>query len=315
MKITADMRGGMLIAVVIAIMILGAIAAGLAALVSSGARTSADHSLSVQAFYLAETGFEWAAAELQKNYDPNLEWGDACQNLNTTPAQPVEDAGYFEITAEENEGCKITVFGWTGGPDLENATASRRLEGTIPSQIITGSDGGGDNIFDDSGNWKGGGANVDFENGSMILQRPGGQGQGQGGQGNTNTHADATDILTENFTNGELIFFMTYISWDPLSANDIFSIELQDIECQVYLPDLTSDDCNIRTDLLNYGYNLIVELGDGINADDINNITLNIDWGNGGAQEVILADGCIGTQEHCLGASEPQNPIENDWEE
>ena len=316
MKRIADPQGGMLIAVVIAMMILGAIGAGLAALVSTGARSSAGHSLSIQAFYLAETGFEWAAAELQKSYDNGMQWQDACQALNHDP-QPVEDKGYFSVTGSgpANDACQLTVLGWTGGPDPENASASRRLDGGIPKQIITGQTGPGDNIYDDGGNWQGGGANVDFENGAMRLQRPGGQ-----GQGNTNTRANATDILSEDFTSGQMIYFVSGIGWDALPANEEFIIELQmqgqaDIECVVQLPSLSSP-CTAPSGPLDDPYDLVLELGENINAADINRIIVKIDWGTGATDEVVLENGCIGTEGHCLGNSEPQDPVDDGtWQE
>lgn len=316
-------RGSALIPVIIAIMILGAIGAGLASLVSSGFRSTADHSLSIQALYLAESGFEWAAAELQEVHGQGSEWEETCNNLSSDyEPQQIDDAGYFNIiesgVTTGPRACKIKILGLTGDSEPADASASRRLEAKIRQGVIEGSAESESNIFDNENDWSGVGANVNFEDGAMILERPGG-GQGKGG-GNTNTKADGRNIIEEQFESGDTVYFAANTGWDDTPVDEVFSIDLKingqsDINCDMNLPSLDSD-CSVTSGPLDDEYNTVLKLGDNINAENIEKITLEVDWGGGDTEEVILENGCIGTEEYCLGNTEPQNPVEDgSWEE
>jgi hypothetical protein len=138
-------KGSVLIIVITGITIITAIGAGLAAMVGSGARTGANHSLSVQARYAAESGFEWAGSELKKSSD----WTVLCPNLASHGELPVNIGGQASFTIVQSElyptsgtpqGCEVTVIGWIGS-DEDNPLAKRQLVGKVPIGFIENSGG------------------------------------------------------------------------------------------------------------------------------------------------------------------------------
>jgi hypothetical protein len=130
-------KGSVLVIVITGITIIAAIGAGLAAMVSSGARTGANHSLSVQALYAAESGLEWAGAELRDSSN----WVDFCETLEEE-TMGVGQANFTIIKSElypdedDPQGCEVTVIGWVGG-DEDNPLAKRQIEGTITEDFVT----------------------------------------------------------------------------------------------------------------------------------------------------------------------------------
>ncbi|MFW6307360.1 MAG: hypothetical protein ACOC08_01815, partial [Campylobacterales bacterium] len=181
----------MLIAVIAGIVIIGALGAGIASMITTGVRSSADHSVSIQALYLAESGVEWAGYQLRKEEDEGEDgWIGYCNNtLKEESPVKVDTSKYFEILNSSVEGgsnksCNITVLGYVGSETPNNALASRRLNVEIDGGWIENG-GGNKNIFEDENDWKGKGKNVKFNDGQLTLERP------RQGKGNTNTHAKA----------------------------------------------------------------------------------------------------------------------------
>jgi hypothetical protein len=144
-------KGSVLVIVIIGITIVGAIGAGIAAMVSSGARTGVNHSLSVQAFFAAESGLEWAEYTIRKeNTDCNktsLNDKKANDGIQLTQAD-------FSITEASPDGddCEVTVTGWVGSQN--SPLAKREITRKFP--------------IDESGNGNGNG-NSGEENFSDFL--------------------------------------------------------------------------------------------------------------------------------------------------
>ncbi|MCF8113643.1 MAG: hypothetical protein K9K21_07300, partial [Desulfotignum sp.] len=116
-------KGSVLLIVIAGITILAAIGAGVATMVGSGARTGADHSLSVQAIYAAESGLEWARFKLREAHnDPGDSWENYCQNALTSEGSDVNIGGqvFFSIDGANlspvggppYDGCEVSVTGW-----------------------------------------------------------------------------------------------------------------------------------------------------------------------------------------------------------
>jgi hypothetical protein len=138
-------KGSVLVIVITGITIIAAIGAGLAAMVSSGARTGANHSLSVQALYAAESGLEWAGAALRDSSD----WEDFCKGTEADPGLKGETPPdikqnvqvFFTIVDSQlytNEdgstGCEVTVAGGVG--DKANPLAKRQIRGSVSETFI-----------------------------------------------------------------------------------------------------------------------------------------------------------------------------------
>jgi len=137
-------KGSVLVIVIAGITIIAAIGAGVASLVTSGVRTGVDHSLSVQAYFAAESGLEWVRSELREAHsidpnpseDPNEGWMGRCGELTSEDSQEigpnihvvVTDANVSYDEDGKAEGCEVTVTGWVG-TTMENALAKRTLHG------------------------------------------------------------------------------------------------------------------------------------------------------------------------------------------
>jgi hypothetical protein len=134
-------KGSVLIIVITGITIIAAIGAGVATMISSGARTGANHSLSVQARYAAESGFEWAGSKLRSKVGS---WASYCENEGLKEEDlPQFDSVSFSIEKttkilnDDNEpiGCEVTVSGWVGS-DEDNFLAKRQIKGKVPKSFI-----------------------------------------------------------------------------------------------------------------------------------------------------------------------------------
>jgi hypothetical protein len=142
-KMMGSEKGSVLVIVITGITIIAAIGAGLAAMVSSGARTGANHSLSVQALYAAESGLEWAGAELRDSSN----WVDFCETLEEE-TMGIGQANFTIIKSElypdedDPQGCEVTVIGWVGS-DEDNPLAKRQIKGDVPKNFIEDPGGGG----------------------------------------------------------------------------------------------------------------------------------------------------------------------------
>ncbi|WP_024335252.1 hypothetical protein [Desulfotignum balticum] len=133
-------KGSVLVIVITGITIIAAIGAGLAAMVSSGARTGANHSLSVQALYAAESGLEWAQYTITNE-------GTDCEkvklNQEKTNDEKLVQADFLikEAILVGND-CKVTATGWVGS----QASPLAKREST--SNFSIAGNNGGDNFLD-----------------------------------------------------------------------------------------------------------------------------------------------------------------------
>jgi hypothetical protein len=134
-------------------------------MVSSGARTGVDQSLSVQALYAAESGLEWALWRLKEEHkDPDSDgWVDLCENDLKEETGEIGQANFTIVESfsypsgvdpVDSEGCQITVSGWVG-TDEDNFLVKRRIKGKVPKNFIedpggVGGGAGGEGIPDDA---------------------------------------------------------------------------------------------------------------------------------------------------------------------
>lgn len=115
-------KGSVLVIVIIGITIMGAIGAGLAAMVSSGARTGVNHSLSVQALFAAESGLEWAEYTIRKE---GTDCGKVSLNDKKIEKSIQLTQADFAITEASPDGsdCEVTISGWVGN---QNSPLAKR---------------------------------------------------------------------------------------------------------------------------------------------------------------------------------------------
>ncbi len=145
----------MLLAVIAGIVIFGALGAGIASMISSGVKSSADHSMAVQALYNAESGLEWAGWDLREKYhNEGLDCEDACNELED--GADSLSGSFFEIEPTYNnndEICELEVVGWVGSEEVDDSLASRRIKGKIDCDWIV--EEGFDDLedFDDNGKY------------------------------------------------------------------------------------------------------------------------------------------------------------------
>lgn len=148
-------QGSMLIAVIAGIVIISALGAGIASIITTGVRSSTDHSLSIQAFYLAESGVEWAGYKLREEYKDEAEWEGYCEDdlENEFPVE-VDDNKYFKILDSNaiigvsSQNCTINVLGYVGSENPDKSLVSRRLQVEIAGDFIEGGGSSGDWEFD-----------------------------------------------------------------------------------------------------------------------------------------------------------------------
>jgi hypothetical protein len=146
-------KGSVLVIVITGITIIAAIGAGVASMINSSARTGVDQSLSVQAFYAAESGLERAGLRLR---EVTGSWASYCENEGLTEEDPPQfDSASFSIEKttkilnddDEPIGCEITVSGWVGSQD--NPLAKRQIIGDISGIFIENMGGNGDFEYDE----------------------------------------------------------------------------------------------------------------------------------------------------------------------
>jgi predicted acyltransferase (DUF342 family) len=141
-------KGSVLVIVIVGITIMAAIGAGVASMVGSGARTGVDHSLSVQAYYAAETGLDFARFKLRGIHDAGGDWETYCGSQLIADGSDVAIGGNASFSIDgavpsgsPPDGCEVTVTGWVG-PDKINFFAKREIpgqgQGTIPKDLIEG---------------------------------------------------------------------------------------------------------------------------------------------------------------------------------
>lgn len=148
-------KGSMLVVVIVGILIVGAIGAGVSAMITSGARAGVDQNLSIQAFYAAESGLEWAGFKLREAHsDDNGGWREYCEDLLQDQEFSIEGGSSFriddsrllpeDVDPEETTACRVTVEGWVGNYD--NPMALRRITGRVTDFFIESEGGTADNV-------------------------------------------------------------------------------------------------------------------------------------------------------------------------
>jgi hypothetical protein len=148
-------KGSVLVIVIAGITIIAAIGAGVASLVTSGARTGVDHSLSVQAYFAAESGLEWAEYTIEEETDCNK---NVLNNKKTEAAIELTQGDFLisEAILDGND-CEVIVVGWVGN-QLAKRKSSRKI-------VIDDDDGGDDDIGDYvigvASNFSSGGAHIE----------------------------------------------------------------------------------------------------------------------------------------------------------
>lgn len=293
-------QGSLLISIIITMVILAALGAGIASMLTTGVRSSTDHSLSIQAFYLAESGFEWATHQLQKSYESNGEWEQACQNLdqmNTT--QFLKGVGYYKVinsTALSAEQCKVSTLGWVGPQDEEKKLASRLLTGILSEEAITQSLSSEKNIFSSEYKWTGVDAHVSFENGSVTFSKKNEKDQ-------LNRSKAVPPLIPEDsFNADDTIYLALELSESNLEKLSAFGLEQLPPDNQdIYWPERESEPFG--------SYNAVLYLGSGYTPKEINeqpNLKFIIEWME---DSISISSGCIGTKESCsIDLHNPINP-------
>lgn len=304
-------QGFMAIVLVVFLVVFVAMAAAIVSMTTSGARSAGDHVNASAALFIAESGIEWAARELFDADDPESD----CDALdgNTGPTA-VNGGGSFDITGsayDSTDGsCRLTSVGTV-------AQTRRVLKGNIPESVLEGNAGGGDDLFEDSEdkfnncNQQ----NLECQDGSMTFERP----SGGGGQGNTNTRAKAGDLITDDFEDGDTVYFTANFEWDGTDdpSGNVFNIELTNniADCDVSLPALNSSCSAPAGDPLYDLYDVVLILGDDFAAGDVSQVDLQVDWGNNLSDWVTLSEGCIGRAGHCAGAGGDDPTEDGTWDE
>lgn len=302
-------QGSLLISVIVAIVVIAALGVGIASMVTTGVRSSTDHSLSIQALYLAESGFEWSTFKLREH---NATWRDYCNNHLKNDGNSicfVNNKCFTILSSHTNDdGCKINTLGWIQSGNEDFSLASRRLEGTIPEWYIENSKFTTKNMFN-GGNedWEQSTGNIEFQDGHVRFIRPG-KGKGQGSKAQTNAPAS----VIQEFEEDDDIFFGAYVKdLEDISSHsfilDVHAAPGNKIDCLINFngnPQLTSDcdSSSMSSTHLSQmlkSYNLIFYLGNGLQSEEFKDLTLTLDWEHGDKDEITFKYGCLGPPEEC----------------
>lgn len=302
-----EQQGFLAIVVAIILVVVVAMGAAMFAMSTSGNRGAGDHALSGKALFLAESGIEWAAKELLGADDPQAD----CEGLAGSGPFNLP-GGTFEIRDANydatDENCDVVSRGTAGD-------AIRTISGTIPKSII---DGGGGSVFDDADEKFNncGQANLECQDGAMVFKRP--SGGGGGGGGNTNTNAKGSDLITDDWDTGDVVYFTANITWDADPAGNVFDVTLKiqgqaDVTCSVVMSSLSSPCAAPAGHSLYDQYDIVLQMGSTFDETDVKNVELSVNWATNPSDRVTLADGCIGRENHCSGTSDPTE--DDSWDE
>lgn len=309
MRNRATQRGALMIAAIILIVVFAVLGLSLLSLHSTQRVTASDHFAAARALYLAESGLEWAARELFGTADPQAD----CEAL--VDENPVTlGAGSFQFTEAVydagNVTCSIISVGDVG-------VTRRRVTGAIRREVLEGTSGGiGETLFSDEGAWQGGGENINFDNGSIIFDRPGSPGKGKPPA----QAIEAENVITDDFQVGDDVYFTGNFSYDGTMGGSVFFIEIdldtkppQTISCTVDLETLTSP-CGAVNEL-NEHYNVVLFLENNFSPAMVDRVRVRVDWDGGTSQQLRVDDACIGRISHCMPDSggDPVDP--ESWEE
>lgn len=307
-------RGFLAIVLVVFLVVFVAMAAAIVSMSTSGARSAADHVQGSAALYLAESGIEWAAREMFDVNDPQ----DDCEAL-AGASNTVNASGSFTITAaqyfddDDGEACRVTSVGAV-------APASRTVSASV--RIFTGSGEVG-SIFDNPPLWTTG--PNPFGNvspGVLTLNRN----SPCAGPGSTFASA-GPGVITDSFNPGDVVYFAADFFLDrgnPAPGVSILRITIEHdngvAQCNIDISSPFTSPCAANAgDPLYDAYNLVLKLGDGFGATQINSVHIEADWEvapGSPACDIRLVDACIGRQSHCLGFEPTSDPvIEGSWDE
>lgn len=302
-------KGSVLVIVITGITIIAAIGAGLAAMVSSGARTGANHSLSVQALYAAESGLEWALSELINPNDPNDTWETACIDLiNRNPTnigQPffavTESALYPDPNDGTPENCEVTVTGWVG--DKNNPLSSRRLNGSIPEDKIEG--GGTEDIFNDLDGWGGGGNEVSYDDDIGRLEFDVTVKKNDDTVSVKLNRNGSSVIVDENSfdDNSDVYFFVKIYNWKKVASLKIGHNNSWEGNCDPISACQDSEEGDTFSVLL-----------ENISKDNVNDAQVSLEVVFQESGTVFFEEGCIAPTIDSCTKTASQNPVDS-WNE
>ena len=289
-------NGSVLVVVVALLAVLTVLGGVLSVLTTTGARTGADQSQSVQAFYHAESGLEWAVWEMRRQGpDDDDEYANACGSL----AGYEDPDGRYRITVLENQGsnCRLEFIGSV--PGIENPLAQRRLRVTINEQAVKGSD---PNVVQDPDNWANacrGGNRSCNDDGSLTFSSNSGRDQ-------LNRSGAADDLVDgDAFTGEDEVFLFLRFREGEGDPTDFGLENVPENGDRRWSSDGTGE--------LPDGYNAGVSLGSGFTPqqlNDSNNLRFIIEWDG---DQVTLEASCIGTRDACEGDAD--DPAEQWGEE
>ncbi len=289
-------NGSVLVVLVALLAIVAVLGGVLSVLTTTGARTGADQSQSVQAFYHAESGLEWAAWEMRRQTQKQEEdYATACGSL-----EGYEDPeGRYRIAVLENQGgnCRLEFIGAV--PGIDDPLVQRRLRVTVNRQAV---EGGDPNVVQDSDNWANacaGGNRSCNEDGSITFSSNSGVDQ-------LNRSGAAGDLVDgDAFTPEDEVFLFLRLREGEGDLTDFGLENVPENGDRVRSVHGTGD--------LPEGYNAGVSLGDGFTPaqlNDSNNLRFIVEWDG---DQVTLEASCIGTRATCEGGAD--DPAEQWGEE
>lgn len=295
-------QGFLAIVVAIILVVVVAMGAAMFAMSTSGNRGAGDHALSGKALFLAEGGLEWAAKELFGADDPQAD----CEGLAGSGPFPLPGGDFRIIDAVYDNTevtCRVTSRGTA-------RNAVRTVAGTVPRSIILG----GGSIFDEQGAWTHQRTSFPEDRVLRMESNPACQGNSRA------TVDDPSLVLTDTFQVGDQVYFVT--GFEPVQGN----LNLSDLEviletgianCTVSMTSPGTSPCSAPPghDLYDF-YDIVLDLGNGFGAGDVDEIRLIAGWssppGPSGQCVIELSDACIGREGHCTpGGSDPVD----DWTE
>lgn len=296
-------RGFLAIVVAIILVVVVAMGAAMFAMSLSGNRGAGDHALSGKALFLAESGLEWAAKELFGADDPQAD----CEGLAGSGPLPLPGGEFRIIDAVYDSAevtCRVTSLGTSGN-------AVRTVAGTVPRSIILGAG----SILDEQGAWTLNRASFPEERVLEMRSNPSCR-----GANSTAIANNAAQVLTDAFEVGDQVYFATgleHLQGSPGASQLRIVLETNIRTCEVTIASPGSSPCAAAPGHSLYDfYDIVLDLGNGFGAGDVDEIHLEADWDGvtppQGQCVIELSDACIGREAHCTpGDSDPVD----DWSE
>ena len=281
--IVPDREGGSVLVLVIAILLILTVGAGvLAALTTTGGRVGAGQSDSVQAFYHAESGLEWAAWEMRRQVRQGEDYTTACSQLDEY--QDPDGRYRINVLVSQPSECRLEFLGAV--PAIDSPNAERRLRVTINRRAVEGED---PNTVQNPDNWANacaGGIRSCNDDGSVTFSNTSGSERlNRGG---------AEDLVdSDAFTSAEEVFLFLRFREGEAAFTD-FGLnkvpQTGDRRWSTY-----------REDDLPEGYDAGVSLGSGFTPQELNDedsLQFVIEWDG---DLITIEASCIGTRAACRG--------------